>query len=582
MQIQFNPDIGQTITVSPPLLSSDAASYVVVRFTALIPNSEYGQMDEEGTKVQLWSNGVGVGGEWKAYDFTKATQVTKVGTNQQQLLLDLPVILPPGLTQIAFDFTYRILLSDGRIIWLGRFGQNGVCVVHRLSSHAILSGDWHSKDGIVYELETDGNSRSLDVLRGINMDDARIHTLNSDGSVVILSPKYVYVAYKPVSALGFRDQCSLLFILPKCLPDSYIAPQTFSVTSSVGTSMSLGSAGSIGINNDVKTSLLLQVYDNQTDLLPKLQRAVTHSFARRDRILFYKNGTVVFASSTTHRHPLRLVAIGLSPMAEERVVDLQLELSKQFRTFAEGIDTVCLYPLLREILIPPDNTSIVVDIPMELGSQYTLSPEYHLRSEGTSWRLSILSDYTNIRTSFSDPSDCMLPTPPPSPPSPLEETDASKQPFRAAATKYAKSSRLRRYMRFAFLVVFSPFYITYWMWSKFVRPSIGPPRNREKIDDSLGRTRGANGVAEDKHLSPSATPQAMELVSRHREGLRASVFPGLLTILLRTEDNTITSNPFNMKLDGKWLDSKIEHIDDSTFLLKSYIDRDGEIEITSV
>ena len=585
MQIQFNPDIGQTIAVSPPLLSSNAPSYVVVRFTALIQNAEYGQMDEEGTKVQIWSNG---GGEWKAQDFTKSTQVTNVDTDQQQLLLDLPVILPPGLTQLAFDYTYRILLSDGRIIWLGRFGQNGVCIVHRLGPNAILSGDWYSQDGTVYELETDGNSRSLDVLRGINMDDARIHALNSDGSVVILSRKYVYVAYKVVSALGFRDQCSLLLILPKYLPDSYVAPQVFSVTSSVGTSMSLGSAGSIGIKNDVKASLLLQVYDNQTDLLPRLQRAVTHSFAGRDRILCYKNGTAVFASSTTHRHPLRLVAIGLSPTTEERVVDLQLELSEQFKTLAEGIDTVCLYPLLQEIPIPPNNTSIVVDIPMELGSQYTLSPKYHLRSQGRSWRLSILSDYTNIRTSFVDPSDSVLPTPPPSPPSPLEEKDISMQPIRAPATRFAKSNRLRRYMRLAFLFMFAPFYFTYWTWSKYLRPSIGASRNREKFDDSLGRTRGANEVAEDKHhdhLSPSAAPQAMELVSQHREGLRASVFSGLLTILLRTEDNTITNHPsnvLNITLDGKRLDSTIEHMDDSTYLFKSYVDRDGEIEITSV
>ena len=580
MQIQFNPDIGQTIAVSPPLLSSNAASYVVVRFTALIQNGEHGQMDE-GTKVQLWSNGVG--GEWKAHDFTKPTQVTMIDTHQQQLLLDLPVILAPGLTQLAFDYTYRILLSDDRIIWLGNFGQNGVCVVHRPDSYAILSGDWHSKDGVVYELETDGSSRSLDVLRGINMDDARIHALNSDGSVAILSAKYVYVTYKVVSALGSRDQCSLLFILPKYLPDSYIAPRAFSVAALVGTSMSLGSAGSIGINDDVKTSLLLQVYDNQTDLLPELQRAVTHSFAGRDRILFYKNGIVVFASSTTHRHPLRLVAIGLSPTTEERVVDFQLELSEQFKTFAEGIDAVCLYPLLRAIPIPQDNTSIVVDIPMELGSQYTLSPQYHLRSQGRLWRLSILSDYTDVRASFYDPSDCALPTPPPSPPSPLEEMDASMQPIRAPGTRlYIKSSRLRRYMRFAFLVVFAPFYLTYWTWSKFIRPSIGASPNREKIDDSLGSTRGANGVAEDKHHHH---PQALELVSRHREGLRACVFPGLLTVLLRTEDSTITNNPLNvlsMKLDGKRLDSTIERIDDSTFLFKSYIDRDGEIEITFV
>ena len=580
MQIQFNPDIGQTIAVSPPLLSSNAASYVVVRFTALIQNGEHGQMDE-GTKVQLWSNGVG--GEWKAHDFTKPTQVTMIDTHQQQLLLDLPVILAPSLTQLAFDYTYRILLSDDRIIWLGNFGQNGVCIVHRPDSYAILSGDWHSKDGVVYELETDGSSRSLDVLRGINMDDARIHALNSDGSVVILSAKYVYVTYKVVSALGSRDQCSILFIQPKYLPDSYIAPRTFSVASLVGTSMSLGSAGSIGINDDVKTSLLLQVYDNQTDLLPELQRAVTHSFAGRDRILFYKNGIVVFASSTTHRHPLRLVAIGLSPTTEERVVDFQLELSEQFKTFAEGIDTVCLYPLLREIPIPQGNTSIMVDIPMELGSQYTLSPQYHLRSQGRLWRLSILSDYTDIRTSFYDPSDCALPTPPPSPPSPLEEMDASMQPIPAHGTRlYTKSSRLRRYMRFAFLVVFAPFYLTYWTWSKFIRPSIGASPNREKIDDSLGSTRGANGVAEDKHHHH---PQALELVSRHREGLRACVFPGLLTVLLRTEDSTITNNPLNvlsMKLDGKRLDSTIERIDDSTFLFKSYIDRDGEIEITFV
>ncbi|KAF8740660.1 hypothetical protein AX14_007795 [Amanita brunnescens Koide BX004] len=567
MQIRFNPDIGQTITVSPPLLSSNAASYVVVRFTALIPNSDYGQMDEEGTKVQLWSNSGG--GEWKAHDLTNSTQVTKIDTNQQQLLLDLPVILPPGLPQLAFDYTYRILLSDGRIIWLGRFGQNGVCFVHRLGPYAILSGDWHSKDGIVYELETDGISRSVEVLRGINMDDIRVHALNPDG------------------APGFRDQCSLLFILPKYLSESCAAPQAFSVSSSAATSMSLGSAGSICINSDVKTSLLLQVYDNQTDLFPKVQRAVTHSFAGQNRILFYKNGIVVFRSSTVHQHPLRLVAIGLSATTEERVADLQLELSEPFETFAEGFNTLCLYPRLQEIPIPPDNTSIVADIQMELGSQYTLSPEYPFRSRGGSWRLSILSDYTNIRTSFHDPPDCVLPTPPPSPPSPSEETVVPLQPTGSPATKfYAKSSRLHGYMRYVFIFMFAPIYITSRIWS-IVRSLLGGSRKQEKIDGGLDGTRGANGLAEDKddHHSSASTPsQAIQLVPLHREGLRACVFPGLLTILLRTEGST-TNNPLDMlsmKLDGEQLDSTIEHINSSTFLFKAHVDRDGEIEITSV
>jgi hypothetical protein len=349
--------------------------------------------------------------------------------------------------------------------------------------------------------------------------------------------------------------------------------------------MSLGSSGNICINDDVKTSLKLQVHDSRTDLLPGVQRAVAHSFTEKDRVISCKNGAVVFVSSTTHRRPLRLVAIELSSTTEDRVIDFQLDLTEQFKTAAEGASTLCIYPLLREIHI---DISTVVDIPMELGSQYILSPEHRLESQGGTWRIFILSDYADIRTSCHDIYDSVLPTPPPSPP---QKSVTSMEPIRLPTTKFraklTQSSRFRGYMRFVLIFMFAPIYVTFWIWSTFVHPILGRSRNQGKIEAGPGKTCETNGVMEkhDHHVFTPTPARAISSVVRHREVLHACVFPGMLTILLRPEDNAIVDNPLhmlNIKFDGEKLDGTVEHKDDSTFLFTAHIDRDGEIEITSI
>jgi len=335
----------------------------------------------------------------------------------------------------------------------------------------------------------------------------------------------------------------------------------------------------------VKTSLQLQVHDSRTDLLPGVQRAVAHSFTEKDRVVSYKNGVVVFVSSAIHRRPLRLVAIELSSTTEERVMDFQLDLTEQFKTAAEGASTLCIYPLLREIQI---DVSTVVDIPMELGTQYILSPEHRLGSQGGTWRIFILSDYADVCTSSHNAYDSVLPTPPPSPP---QKPVISMEPIPAPATKFraklTQSSRFRGYMRIVLIFMFAPVYVTFWIWSTFIHPILSRSRNQGKVKAGPGRTYKTNGVIE-KHDHPVFTPtsaRAINSVAQHREVLHARVFPGLLTILLHPEDDAIMDNPLNMlniKFDGEKLDGTVEHKDDSTFLFTAHIHRDGEIEITSI
>lgn len=349
--------------------------------------------------------------------------------------------------------------------------------------------------------------------------------------------------------------------------------------------MSLGSSGNICINGDVKTSLKLQVHDSRTNLLPGVQRAVAHSFIEKDRVISCQNGVVVFVTSAAHRRPLRLVAIELSSTTEERVMDFQLDLTEQFKIAAEGSSTLCIYPLLREIRI---DISTVVDIPMELGSQYILSPEHRLESQGGTWRIFILSDYADIRTSSHDVYNSVLPTPPPSPP---QKSVMSMEPIRVPATKFraklTQSSRFRGYMRFVLIFMFAPIYVTFWIFSTFVHPIFGRSRDQEKIEAGPSRTRETKGVMEkhDRHFFTPTSPPAINSVAQHREVLHACVFPGLLTILLRPKDDAIVDNPLNMlnvKFDGEKLDGTVEHKDDSTFLFTAHIHRDGEIEITSI
>ncbi|KAK2462047.1 hypothetical protein APHAL10511_006510 [Amanita phalloides] len=565
MQIQFNPDIHQTIQVSPPLLAPHTSSYVVVRFSALAPMGEYKKLGEEGAKVQLWSDNTG--SDWQAHDFLEDTEATNHDTDHRRLSLNLPVILPTGLAQLKFCYTYRVLFPDGRIIWFGEFGQNGVCIVNSHDSHATLGYDWYSKDGITYELDTDGDSRSLEVLRGIGMDGVRVHAIDSDGS------------------LGHSKRCSLLFVIPQFSPDAYVVPQAFSISSSIS-AMSLGSGGVIMVDDNVKASLLLQVHDGRLNLLPEIERAVAHGLSGRGRILSFssRNDVAVLASSTSHQHPLRLVAIALSPMTCDQNTDFELDPSKEL-DLPEGMNTICVYSSADEIHYFSEKAlTSTIHIPMTFGMQYILAPVCHMQSQrfqSELWRISILSDHTNMHTSFQESSGSVLLTPPPSPPTESKEISYNTAlKIRANTIHY---SRLVACTRYVFAFIFSPLFVTYWVLSiirSIIRRS-GMGRPRETRLHGMHRTNSK--LEEDKHKS--STQQTVDLLPPAPcKIIHAHVFPGLLTLLLRSEHGTTDdlSNVLNVKLDGEALDGTIEHKGKGTFLYTCSIDQGGEIDIALV
>ena len=188
MQISFNPNIDQTITLSPSLIASHSPSYAVVRFTAVLEDGEYDKINKGGARLQLWANNPSGAGssEWQEHDFTEdKLHVGKLGVSTRRLSLHLRAALPPDVEELQFSYTYRVLYQDGRVEWLGKFGQNGTCVVHRHSSAAVLSDQWHSDDGVAYHLDVHGLSTSpLQLLSGIDSGRFNLYAINSDGFVV--------------------------------------------------------------------------------------------------------------------------------------------------------------------------------------------------------------------------------------------------------------------------------------------------------------------------------------------------------------------------------------------------------------
>ncbi|KAF8624869.1 hypothetical protein AX15_005746 [Amanita polypyramis BW_CC] len=570
MQIQFNPNLGKTITVSPPFFIPRTPSCVLVRFTALLLNGKHERMSKDGGKVQLWSNCPSdTPAGWQAYDFAEST---RIGTDEQQLSLYLPVILSPGVTRLEFCYTYRVMYPDGQIIWFGRFEQDGTCIIDRDGSCVLLNDEWYNKDDTTYEFNTNGDSSSLEIIRGIEMERVNVHAINSDGII------------------GCNERCSLLFITSKYEPDSYIMPQAISISSSSGSSLSLSSAGSISIDDVAKTSLLLQIYDERTVLLPELQRAVSHSVSEKGRALSLRrdDGVFVLGNLTTYPHPLRLVAIQLFPVTDARTTEVQLDLSEYRELFAHDINGACIYPSPGSDIATISRGDITsVRLLMELGTQYTLSSECHLRSRGKLWRISILSDYTNIRMSFHEPDAGALPMLPPSPYVHHEGPITSNGIIYSAAGKAypTRSTRFGRfgiYMRCICALVITSFYAFFRILSVLKRG-----RSDEQKGNHIGRqTRKTDPKLWEKHESrDQSTPDGL---SSSQPGfcksLCARVPPGVLTILLRSERGSVIHDPasmFDIRLDGKKLETSIKHKDSSAYLLTSFIDKDGEIEIAS-
>ncbi|KIL71007.1 hypothetical protein M378DRAFT_116486 [Amanita muscaria Koide BX008] len=573
MQINFNPGVGQRSTVSPLLLASHISSYAAVRFTAVLDNSEYEQISRDGGKLQLWSNNPSIdGSEWQEHDFTEDTNTSyaeNLTLGGRRLSLCLSVVLPRRVDEVELSYTYRISCPDGRVKWLGKYGQNGICVVHRQgSSHIILGDRWYSKDHTTFNLDAGESSKAhLNVLGGLDPNPSALLAHSAtDGAKAVVS------------------NCSLLFIVPKHAPDSHILPQAFVISSLLGNSISLSATGDVTINDNAKNSLLFQVYDPRTDLRSVVEAAITHSMSGKIRALSIdrQNRLAVLATAAV---PMHLVAIGLSPESNIQTTEAELEQRDLENLFTDPVNSICVYPPFQTGAdqISRDDTPgcDAKRVSLDIGTRYILSPEYHLRCQGGLWRISVLSDHTNVRAPLEQPDARMLPTPPASPKVPAERPGALKGSPSPATGRAQLAKRIAKamvtYVRYWFALMFFPITIIFHILSILRRETSAKFNNAKK--DSKSR--------KDAETRPRQTVAGEEYPERamHCRNLSLRVLPGQLTILLRPGDGVAEEDSkrvFSLRFDGEELSGFVEQHSDEAVLLTTFVDKEGDVEICAV
>ncbi|KAM6497958.1 hypothetical protein JOM56_005906 [Amanita muscaria] len=586
MQINFNPGVGQRFTVSPLLLASHISSYAAVRFTAVLDDGEYEQISRDGGKLQLWSNNPSIdGSEWQEHDFTEDTNTShaeNLTPGGRRLSLCLSVVLPRRVDEVELSYTYRISCPDGRVKWLGKYGQNGICVVHRQgSSHIILGDRWYSKDNTTFNLDAGESSKAhLNVLGGLDPSTYHLHAFDADGS----DPSALLAHSATDGAIV--SNCSLLFIVPKHAPDSHILPQAFVISSSLGNSISLSATGDVTINDNAKNSLLFQVYDPRTDLRSVVEAAITHSMSGKIRALSidHQNRLAVLATAPVH-HPMRLVAIGLSPESNIQSTEVELEQRDLENLFTDPVNSICAYPpfqtgadqISRDDTPGCDAKRVSVDI----GTRYILSPEYHLRCQGGLWRISVLSDHTNVRAPLEQPNARMLPTPPASPKVPAERPGALKGSPSPATGRAQLAKRIAKamvtYVRYWFALMFFPITIIFHILSILRRETSATFNNAKKDPESR----------KDAETRPRQTVAGEEYAGRamHCRNLSLRVLPGQLTILLRPGAGVAAEDSkrvFSIRFDGEELSGFVEQHADEAILLTTFVDKEGDVEICAV
>lgn len=588
MQINFDPGVGQRFTVSPLLLASHISSYAAVRFTAVLDDSEYEQISRDGGKLQLWSNNPSIdGSEWQEHDFTEDTNTShaeNLTRGGRRLSLCLSVVLPRRVDEVELSYTYRISYSDERVKWLGKYGQNGICVVHRQgSSHIILGDRWYSKDNTTFNLDAGESSKAhLNVLGGLDPSSYHLHAFDADGS----DPSALLAHSATDGAKAVVSNCSLLFIVPKHAPDSHILPQAFVISSSLRNSISLSATGDVTINDNAKNSLLFQVYDPRTDLRSIVEAAITHSMSSKIRALSIdrQNSLAVLATAAVHC-PLRLVAIGLCPENNIQSTEADLEQRDLENLFTDTVNSICVYPpfktgansISRDDMPACDAKRVSLDI----GTRYILSPEYHLRCQGGLWRISVLSDHTNVRAPLEQPDARMLPTPPASPKVPAEWPGASKQSLSLATGRAQLAKRIAKamvtYVRYWFTLMFFPITIIFHILSILRRETSAKFNNAKKDSKSRkdAETRTRQTVTAEEYAG-----QAL-----HCRNLSLRVLPGQLIILLRPGDGVAAEDSkrvFSIRFDGEELGGFVEQHADEALLLTTLVDKEGEVEICAV
>ncbi|PFH49209.1 hypothetical protein AMATHDRAFT_41709 [Amanita thiersii Skay4041] len=603
MRIIFTPAIAETIHVSPVVLATQTSSSVSLRFTASIRNSDYDLFCRQGAKLQLWSNcPCQVGSGWGEHDFTEHPGCNVSKDDNALLVLLHPVLLPPGIDELTFLYTYRICHPSGNIEWLGNYGRNGSFIIHRQQPFLSLGDNWYTDDGITYRLKLQGrNEGRVEILSVNKVEDCKISFVGLHG--------------KP----GCPSQFSIVSIVPTSCPFSHILSNAFLLSSS-NIPMTCSLAGTINILDmgDWETSLLLQMYDCETDMIPIIQKCSAHGQKQEFRVVAVdkESGSAIFATPL-HHYPIHLTAIRLMLVPLGPSSRVWFHHADMRDLFLEDTDAICVYSpfnsrirtFMKSEVVAPGRTKISCDV----GVQYTISPAYCLLSQGEAWRISILSNYTTIRMFSIQTVTSMLPTPPPSPHvtqqqqpgfdgdqqgqansvSPLTSSSGPKchdvsmdNGHHMNRTSLTSAGQGRGIMAYVQHIVAMASGMTY----KFLyRSSIVFGGAIRTLQQFYKGVRSWNHDCGDKLMATAEKHHDYEsrtsIESKFPGGLCAQVSGGMLIVFIHpdcSKGDQDAIKRLTIKKDNQPLEVALEHTDEGSFLLRTFIDKDSEIEIAFV
>ncbi len=176
MNVSFRPELGQSLTIPISLAYTRTAELC---FTATLDSQDYLQLQQDGAKVQFWSNFPAPGrthGEWGEIDFADipdtnpenaVSLLTTTRDESHEHTIYLKISIPfTDNTSKLYSYTYRIVYPTGETKWLGAFGHNGTITVQPTDEDQRISflGDgwrreqstrvWDSSEGAVTQAVT--------------------------------------------------------------------------------------------------------------------------------------------------------------------------------------------------------------------------------------------------------------------------------------------------------------------------------------------------------------------------------------------------------------------------------------------
>ncbi|KAF6766213.1 hypothetical protein DFP72DRAFT_10531 [Ephemerocybe angulata] len=456
MQLLFSPAIGEAVKI-PVSDARVASDNLVLKFEASLGAEDYKRVKEGGVRVQLWSNlpsgNDHTSGRWGELDFQVAEEqlltiaqplcdrsaanaayrVNLVGNDQERrpasverLVLSVPVGLAAFSGGRRYGFTYRVLYSDGGVVWLGSHGRDGSIV---LTGTAIVGAElgegWSpvgpGGHGLVRRLDS-SDIEGQAIAKVPSLGDHQVWAF--DKSLCLRS-----------STSGFVPNAQLFIAVPRRQRSQHYDAPAYVLSATQGAYMS--ASPSTGVISGVGTGDVLFQTCSDPRLLPILfQAALAHGGVGEQVGLSVsedENGWLLLLSPrsqsptkgvlipTNRANTQANIALDVARLAGIVTSPLKEGTAPEFCVFSPSTFDYEYIDTKRSAESPvEEHNDVVFSVPSS-GGEFTLSRVYDLAGkDGPACKVSVLSSHGSasvIHTVKAVPVvlPTPLPTPPPSP-----------------------------------------------------------------------------------------------------------------------------------------------------------------------